>query len=436
MAKRLMVREGAVMVALRVLRDGQSLSRALPEIAPRVPENTRALLQELSYGLLRWHLPLQHLQQQLVPKKLRGKDLDIALAIQLGLYQLRSLSVPDHAVVQETVAVARQRGKPWARGLINAVLRRYLRERDALDASIDADDTAAFAHPAWLLQRFQADWPNDWQALCHAGNRRPPMTVRVNQHQTDRDAYLSQLHAAGIEAQAHPLAVHAIELTRPMAVEQLPGFDTGRISVQDAGAQLAAQILAPSAGERVLDACAAPGGKTGHLLEAAPESRVTALDNVPERCEKVHQNLSRLALAADVRCADAADTGAWWDGETYDAILLDAPCSALGVIRRHPDIKSLRTPSDLEALVHTQRRLLEALWPLLKPGGRLLYATCSVARCENDEQVLRFINSHDDASHSKIGLDCGNEESTGRQILSGQLNMDGFFYALLEKTAA
>lgn len=432
--KRLTVREAAVKVLLKINKDGQSCSRILPEIAQRVAENERALLQELCFGVLRWQQKLEALSALLLDKPLRNKDRDVSLLILVGIYQLEYMTVPEHAVLQETVQVTNVLRKKWAKGLVNALLRRYLREKDELHGKLANDLKANLSHPEWMLDLFKKDWPKSWTEIAAAANNRPPMTLRVNRKQLSRDKYLAMLADKQMLAKPHEYAEDAIILENPVNVGMLPGFGEGLVSVQDAGAQLAAAILPLSQGAKILDACAAPGGKTCHLLEKGADLKLIALDSEAERCEKIHENLQRLKLQAVVECADAALPDTWWDGEQFDAILLDVPCSALGVIRRHPDIKVLRQADDLQSLVLEQMRILEAVWPLLAVGGSLLYATCSLARQENALQVERFVNSHDDVRSINIVADWGEEDVFGRQILTGQSEMDGFFYALLEKT--
>lgn len=429
------VRAVAVDVLLDVLHKGQSLSRALPNGQAKVAERERALLQELCFGVLRWHERLAMLADALMDKPLKQRDDDIRLLILLGLYQLEFTAIAPHAILQETVAVTGKRRKAWARGLVNAVLRRYQREAgEALDEVWQDGWRGEYSLPDWLLTLFKADWPaQQWQAIARAANERPPMTLRVNLGRISRDAYLQKLSDSGLTATAHADVPSAVVLDAPAPVGRLPGFDEGLCSVQDAGAQLAAWLLAPRDGERVLDACAAPGGKTCHLLEQAPAATVLALDSDAARCERIDENLHRIGLQAAVKCADATAVEAWWDGELFDCILLDVPCSALGVIRRHPDIRHLRQADDLPVLAGLQKQILQSVWTTLKPGGRLLYATCSVTRQENSAQVDAFLESQADARRITIDANWGQAEGAGRQILPGQAGMDGFFYALLEK---
>lgn len=433
-ARQLTVRDAAVKVLLKVNKDGQSCSRVLPELAAQVAENERPLLQELCFGVLRWQVKLESLSCLLLDKPLRNKDRDVSLLILLGLYQLEYMSIPEHAVLQETVQVTNGLRKKWAKGLVNALLRRYLREKDELHHKLLNDSTANLSHPTWMLDLFKSDWPGSWTEIATAANQRPPMTLRVNRQRLSREDYLVMLAESNMSARAHEYATDAIILEKPVNVGLLPGFSEGLVSIQDAGAQLSAALLPTKPGARVLDACAAPGGKTCHLLECGDELKLIALDSEADRCEKINENLQRLKLQAVVECADAAKPEHWWDGEKFDGILLDVPCSALGVIRRHPDIKVLRRPDDLQSLVQQQVRILEAVWPLLAVGGRLLYATCSLARQENAQQIERFVSSHENVRSINIVADWGVEDVFGRQILTGQSEMDGFFYALLEKT--
>jgi len=425
----------AVAVLNRVLQEGQSLSTLLPHSFQSLPPERRALAQELCYGTLRWAPRLEALLDLLLAKPLKAKDSDIKSLLLLGLYQLAYMEIPPHAAVSETVAVTALLNKGWAKGLVNALLRRFQRERDALEAKLAKDEVAVSAHPAWLLALLKQAWPEQWPAIVAANNRRPPMTLRVNRRRRARDAYLATLEASGMAAEPSPHAPDALTLQQAVNVEQLPGFAAGEVSVQDAAAQLAALLVDPQPGMRVLDACAAPGGKTGHLLEICDDIELVALDIEEKRLVRIEQNLDRLGLTAELVAADAAMPSAWWDDRPFDRILLDAPCSASGVIRRHPDIKLLRQADDIEQLVKLQARILQALWPLLKPGGTLVYATCSVLPQENAEQLANFLANHEDAKERPLEKRWGQATTIGRQILPDQEGMDGFFYACIEKTS-
>lgn len=422
----------AVSVLARVLQEGQSLSSLLPHSFHTLPPERRALAQELCYGTLRWAPRLQALLALLLDKPLKSKDSDIHCLMLLGLYQLAYMDIPPHAAVSETVAVTGLLKKGWAKGLVNAVLRRFQREQTDLERKIETDPFAASAHPAWLLQLLQQAWPDKWQAIVDANNQRPPMVLRVNRKRISRNDYLIQLQSEGLAASPSPHAPEALILDRAVNVEQLPGFAGGSVSVQDSAAQLAAHLVAPRAGMRVLDACAAPGGKTGHLLEICDDIEVIALDIEEKRLQRVGENLHRLGLRATLLAADAARAD-WWDGRPFDRILLDAPCSATGVIRRHPDIKLLRQPEDIPRLVALQAAILENLWPMLAPGGMLVYATCSILPQENAGQLANFLARHDDAREQTIMADWGQAVEVGRQILPDQDGMDGFFYACINK---
>ncbi len=426
-------RLSAVSVLTRVSSDGQSLSSLLPHAFHNLPPERRALAQELCYGTLRWWFRLDALLARLLDKPLRAKDADIHCLLLCGLYQLEYMEIPPHAAVSETVAVTAALNKKWAKGLTNAVLRRYQREKEALGKKLSGDPEARYAHPRWLVDTLKQAWPEQWQAILEANNQRPPMTLRSARNHQGREAYLKELQEAGIEASGNPHATDALTLQRPQDVESLPGFAEGRVSVQDAAAQLAASLLGHRAGMRVLDACAAPGGKTGHILEICSDIELTALDIEEKRLERVAENMSRLQLRARLVSGDAANPENWWDGQPFDRILLDAPCSATGVIRRHPDIKLLRRVEDIENLVSLQSTILDAMWPLLKPGGMLVYATCSVLPQENSEQLQRFLDTKADAREKVLPAEWGQASTVGRQILPGQDGMDGFYYACIEK---
>lgn len=427
-------RTAAAKVLAQVLGKGRSLGGILaPALAQLRKDGERALAQEMCYGVLRWYPRLAALVERLLSKPLKERDADVRSLLLLGLYQIIYMRVPDHAAVTETVAAARDLGKPWAGGLVNAVLRNYLRDSAPLLEEVDQNEAAALAHPAWLLELFKNAWPRDWQAIVRANNQRPPMALRVNARHMERDAYIRLLVDAGIAACPALHATHGVILEQPTDVERLPGFNEGWVSVQDSAAQLAATLLGVQPGQRVLDACAAPGGKAAHILESQPDIDLTALDNDAARLKRVDGNLRRLQLQARLIEGDAAQPAAWWDGVMYDRILLDAPCSATGVIRRHPDIKILRRPDDIAALAELQGRMLQVLWPLLKPGGMFLYATCSILPQENEQQITRLLMAQTDACEKAIDASWGNPREAGRQILPGENGMDGFYYACLQK---
>lgn len=415
--------------------EGGSLNDLLPAILQGLSDSTdRGLVQEMVYGSLRWAPRLDFILSLLLDRPVRKREPRVHALLMVGLYQLLYMRIPPHAAVAETVEAARLMKKPWAVGLTNAVLRRFQREQDELIARVDAHPVGRSAHPDWLLGLLQKDWPQDWEAITQANNERPPMTLRVNRRLVSRDAYLAGLREQEIAAEPHPLATDGIQLEIPVDVQRLPGFADGHVSVQDAAAQLAADLLDPQPGERILDACAAPGGKTAHLLERCPDmGHLLALDRDAERLDRIAENLARLQLSAKLVHGDAARPDDWWDGEAFNRILVDAPCSATGVIRRHPDIKLLRRQKDIESLAGLQGRILDQLWPLLTPGGRMVYATCSVLAQENAEQVANFVRRHPDAAAVPIAAAWGRPAGFGRQILPGDAGMDGFFYVTLVK---
>lgn len=420
-----------------VVRSGRSLDDALADAEAGVGEGDRPLLRLLCYGTLRRYWRLQDWLGMLLDRPLRARDSVINALLASGLYQLSGTRVPEHAAVSLTVEATRYLRRPRHAGLVNAVLRRAQREQVFSRAA--SDEQAAHDHPRWLLDALQADWPQDWQAVVQANNDRAPMWLRVNPLHGDAAAYQAELRTCGIAAAPLAAAPQALRLAEPVAVDDLPGFAAGRVSVQDAAAQLAAPWLLPGVSGRVLDACAAPGGKSGHLLELGSDRiELTCVDNDTARLGRVSANLERLGLAATVRQGDASNPRTWWDGAQYAAILLDAPCSGTGVIRRHPDIKHLRRAQDIPALAEAQLAMLTALWPLLAPGGRLLYVTCSVLAAENERVVAGFLGSSGDARennvlHNSNIRDLMRARACGFQVLPGTAGLDGFYFACLEK---
>ncbi len=426
-------RAGAAQV-LAAIADGRSLDAALERTRPRVAEAERALLQELAYGGVRFRLRFEPVLRARLRRPFKPRDRDLEALLLVALYELAMMRTPSHAAVNGAVEAAGALGKGWARGLINGVLRGVLRDPRALAAP--ADPRGAHGWPAWLAEELARDWPQEWADIAASATARPPMTVRVNLARVSRDAYIERLRAADVEARPGK-APGALILATPVAVERLPGFTEGLVSVQDEAAQWATLLLGVPAGGRVLDACAAPGGKTGHLAEIRPApGHIVAVESDSGRTERLREGLARLSVQAEVICADATDTAAWWDGRPFDRILLDAPCSGTGVIRRHPDIRLLRRPTDIDALVQTQARLLDALWPLLAPGGMLMYATCSILRRENARQVEAFLERQGDTVAVPVDPGAGRADGAGRQILPGESGMDGFFYACLRAGGA
>lgn len=416
-----------------VLCEGRSLGRGL-EARRALPERRDdALAKEICYGVLRRLRPLEDVLDALLHRRLPAGDADLKIALLIGLYQLIYTRVPPYAAVATGAALAHHLGKPRASALVNAVLRNFLRRRNALAGRIARAETPERSHPRWLVDAVRGAWPDRWREILRANDAHPPMTLRINETRLRRGEYLKRLHALAIEARPAPHCGQGIILARPREVSELPGFLAGEVSVQDAAAQLAAPLLDPAAHARVLDACAAPGGKSAHLLERRPSLRLTALDIDPKRAARIGETLARLGLAATVRCADAGEPGRWWNGIPYRHILLDAPCTATGVIRRHPDLRWLRRPEDPERLAAVQTRLLTRTWPLLVRGGSLLYATCSILPPENDDVITRFLAAHPDAQSGAIDAIWGIATRHGRQVLPGEDGMDGFYYARLVK---
>jgi len=414
-----------------VIVEGKSLTDALEEILPKIPRDIdRAFVQALCFGMTRWYFRLDFILRQLTPKPIRYEE--VRLLALLGLYQLEYMRVKPHAAVSETVSALGD--KLWAKPLVNAVLRRFQRERAHLLALADRDESATFSHPDWLIGKIRKSWPRQWETILERANWQPPMTLRVNLRQGSRTDYLGSLAESGIVAHPCLFAASGISLEAPVSVESLPGFAKGAVSVQDEAAQLAAGLLKLEPGQRVLDVCAAPGGKTLHILESRSDlGEVVAVDIAAERLVKIKENLARASLDASVVCADAANTGTWWDGKPFDRILLDAPCSATGVIRRHPDIKLLRQPKDISKLVDLQRRILASVWTMLEKDGLIVYATCSILKEENETQIATFLQAHPDAREVPIESAWGSPRPHGCQILSGEDGMDGFYYARLTK---
>ncbi|MCG7200347.1 16S rRNA (cytosine(967)-C(5))-methyltransferase RsmB [Marinobacter pelagius] len=415
---------------LLAVEQGQSLSQCLPPALNRVGEGERSELQALCYGTCRWFYRLDGELQGRLKKPLRKPDRIVHHLMLVALFQLRFSEQATYAVLNESVEACRALGKPHLTGMVNGVLRAA--ERDG--APEPEDDAARFSHPLWMVDKLRHNWPQDWQQILDANNTQAPMTLRVNALRFSREHYLGLLNEAGIEATATRFAPHAVQLARPVPVDRLPWFADGAASVQDEAAQLCTTLLDLAPGQRVLDACAAPGGKTCAILEACGElAEVVAIDESAERLPRVQENLDRLDLSATLTQADAADIDSWWDGTEFDRILLDVPCSATGVIRRHPDIKLLRRESDIAPLAGTQLGLLEAMWSILKPGGRLVYATCSVFPQENHRIIQRFMKQQPDAGLIAPDVAWGRDTGAGRQLLPDPDSHDGFFYAVLEK---
>ncbi|HVE44920.1 MAG TPA: 16S rRNA (cytosine(967)-C(5))-methyltransferase RsmB [Gammaproteobacteria bacterium] len=419
---------------IQAVYHGRSLTDSLAQHGASVKEvRDRAFIQAICYGVCRLSARLTIILNMLLEKPLKAKDADVHALLLVGLYQLTEMRVPDHAAVAETVSAVHALKKNWAKGLVNAVLRGYLRRKEEINQQIQHHEEAVYAHPHWWIAMIKAAWPADWQAILLENNKHPPFSLRVNQQHLSRAHYIEQLQQAGYEATALAETESGVVLQEPIDAMLLPGFSNGDVFIQDGAAQLAATLLALAPQQRILDACAAPGGKLTHLLEREPQLSVVAVEKDASRMASVTENLQRLKMHAQCDCADVADTAAWWDGMLFDHILLDAPCSASGVIRRHPDIKLLRQKNDIIVLSQTQQHLLAKLWPLLKPGGTLLYVTCSILPSENTVVLESFLNTHPDAREKKINATWGLACAIGRQILPGMHQMDGFYFACLEK---
>jgi 16S rRNA (cytosine967-C5)-methyltransferase len=437
----------ASLKALKQVLAGQSLSVVQPQIIDKLEDSRdRGLANELVNGVLRWRWRLEFLVSSLLSKPLKQKDIDIQLILLTSLYELIECRTPDYAIINEAVELVRKSGKKWAASLVNAVLRRFTREKEQLLLSLD-NDQAKYSHPDWILTKIKNDWPDDWQQILHENNQRPAFWLRVNQQQSDAARYKTLLIEQGLESEISSLADHALKLAHGVDVRTLPGFVEGALSVQDVGAQLTAELLDVSVDHRVLDLCAAPGGKTCHLLERYQTIKhLVAVELDEKRMRRVAENLQRLKLSdesgehsrAELIVADVCDYKNWWDGTQFDRILIDAPCSASGVIRRHPDIKTLRRESDIEQLQEIQSEILYSAWQMLKSDGVLLYVTCSVFKVENQDQIANFIerNIEQDAVEIKIESDWGKSCDYGRQLLPGEQDADGFYFCKLKKISA
>jgi len=423
------LRSIAAQAISQVLDKGLSLSTVLPGLQKNVSDKDRGLLQELCFGTLRVLPQLEWCLQQLMAKPLTGKQRTLHYLLMVGLYQLMHTRIPAHAVLAETVEGAVALKRPQLKGLINGVLRQFQRQQEELLQRM-ANNDSRYLHPSWLLNRLKKAYPEQWESIVEANNQRPPMWLRVNRMHHTRDEYLQLLNDAQIEAVAHTEYRDALRLVTPCQVNLLPGFAEGWVTVQDASAQGSVDLLDPQNGEMILDLCCAPGGKTTHILEAAPKAHVLAVDVDEQRLKRVHENLQRLKLSAEVKQGDGREPQVWAGDRIFDRILLDAPCSATGVIRRHPDIKWLRRDSDIAELAGLQSEILEAVWPRLKSKGVLVYATCSVLPDENSQQVAAFLQSHPDATL----VETGTLENPGRQNLPHAEDGDGFYYAKLIKS--
>ena len=428
MKKHLNLRSMAAQAVEQVVEKGQSLSNVLPALQQKVADKDKALLQELCFGVLRTLSQLEWMIQQLMERPMTGKQRTVHYLIMVGFYQLLHTRIPPHAALAETVEGAVVIKRPQLKGLINGVLRQFQRRQEELLSEFSQSDLR-FLHPSWLVKRIKNAYPQQWEAILEANNQRPPMWLRVNRNHHSRDAWLALLTEAGMIGFPHPDYPDAVRLETPASVLALPGFEQGWVTVQDASAQGCMRYLQPENGEQILDLCCAPGGKTTHILEVAPQADVLAVDVDEKRLSRVYDNLKRLGMKATVKQGDGRYPEQWCAEQLFDRILLDAPCSATGVIRRHPDIKWLRRDRDIPELAQLQAEILNATWAHLKPGGTLVYATCSILPEENQQQIAAFLARTSDAVLS----DTGTAEQPGQQNLPGAEEGDGFFYAKLIK---
>jgi 16S rRNA (cytosine967-C5)-methyltransferase len=432
-------RSVAAHAVARILREGVTLDAALHDALAATPAALSPSVRSLSYGAVRGYYRHEAILSRMLSQPVRSLDLLVRALMSVALFELEDARTPEYAVVDAAVKAAKATDAARASGLVNAVLRRYLRERKTVDAEIARNPALRHASPIWLADRFRADWPVRWTQLLAAGDAQAPMWLRVDGRRATTESYLEKLREAGLGARAESRVPLAIALDAPCDVHELPGFDQGLVSVQDLGAQCVAFPLELSCGQRVLDACAAPGGKTALIAEREPSlARLVGLDIDPQRLTRVRENLVRGDLRAELMPGDLATPDAWWDGVPFDRILVDAPCSALGVIRRHPDIRLRKSPSEIDKLPLLQARLLAASWRMLAAGGRLVYATCTVTRSENRDVVAAFLAGTPDAGivppESWPGWPgFGEADGFGRQILPGEAGADGFYYAALLK---
>lgn len=425
-------RIAAALALTAVMRDGQSLTHALNVYGQDVIERDKGLVQELCFGVARYAPAFELLSAKLIDKPIKAKETDIKALLFIGIYQLLYMRIPNHAAINSVVEAAKTLKKNWATGLLNGVLRRLTRDGESITASLAHIPQYAYAHPQWLIELVIKAWPEHWRTILEGNNQHPPLTLRVNQKQLSRSDFAKHLvvpHSLG------EFSAQAITLDEASAVPELPGFAQGWFAVQDEAAQLSADLLQLQPHQRVLDACCAPGGKSCHILEKQPDiAELVAIDLDEQRMTRVADNLARLGHKATLIVADAADTQAWWDGKPFDRILLDAPCSATGVIRRHPDIKLLRRPDDIAKLATLQQQLLQALWPTLAAGGVMVYATCSILPEENELSVQTFLQQTPDAQTLPITAAWGLERPLGRQLFPQHNGHDGFYYCVLQKT--
>ena len=433
-----------------VIKDGRSVNDVLStKLKKSADLSDIPFAKQILFGSLRYFHQIKAILDQLLEKPLKQKDLDVYSILIIGVYQLRHLSVPDHAAISESVELAKKIKKPWAASLVNGILRNYLRQLEQIEQKLAKAKTFQFSHPNWIINQLEADWPEQYQSIMEQNNLQAPMIIRVNQAKTGLENYIQKLESVGLKGVKHPVSPDALVLDNACDVNKLPGFETGLVSVQDAAAQLVVELLdlgeqadlnRQTSSLKVLDGCSAPGGKTTHILQRYPEVSLTSVEMSEKRIQKIEQTLLRLGLDKQPKfkllCSDLLDLESWWDGELFDRILIDVPCSASGVIRRNPDIKLHRKKQDLANIVQLQAEILRSAWSILKPGGKLVYATCSIFKDENENQIKKFLSSYDAKSYrlsEKIDQQMADHSQIGYQILPGELQMDGFYLCGLEK---
>lgn len=429
----------AALAMIDVIDHGQSLNAILPRHKQSIDVEDAGLLQHLCFGICRHFFSVNAISKMLLDKPLPEKARPVQALLWVGLYQLAHSDISEHAAINETVEAAKQLKLDKFSGLLNAILRRFQREKDELLGSLKDSDVPHYEHPKWLIKLLKKSWPETWRNICESANIQAPMCLRVNTHKQSCESYAEFLETSDIQAYKGKHALTSIYLESPQDVNTLPKFADGHVSVQDEAAQLAAQLLNPQKGEKILDACSAPGGKTCHILEAVEnQADVTAIDADEKRLVRVHENLARLGLSAKVKQGEAQDLDSWWDGQLFDRVLLDVPCSATGVIRRHPDIKLLREKNDIDNLAQLQQNILQKVWSTLKPGGTLLYATCSILPQENSENIKTFLAQESGAQLASLEFDAKTlttamDTGFGWQFFPTENGHDGFFYAFLKK---
>ncbi len=424
----------AVLTLAPLLGNSSSLKYSLNNNISDCPDTQRALMQELCYGTMRYYPKLLSILSLIVKKPLKNKDNDITAVLLIGLHQLCNMNIADHAAISQTVDVCKLLKKPWATSLVNATLRTYQRDQQKIAQQLQCDNSFVFNHPEWFVEKLRHNWPDDWQSILSANDEHPPLTVRVNTNKVSRETFKKLLKNQGISCFETRHSPCGLTLEKPVDVKLIDGFVEGLFSVQDEAAQLAALLTNPQDKDNILDACSAPGGKLVHLLELSNTKtvRVQGLELEAHRAEKIEENFSRLGLKCELHVADASGRD-WWDGQLFNKILLDAPCSATGVLRRNPDIKLLRTAEDIHNIVKLQKAILNNLWGMLETNGNIIYATCSIFPQENEKIIAAFLREHPDAEHREIDADWGQKRPCGRQLFPTAGANDGFYYAVLRK---